>query len=123
MEIEGIHWLGVRTEKHRELIAFFRDVLGIPVAFEEGPMTGFRVKGGDTIEVFSPDDTEHEFFTTGPVAGFLVRDVHAAREELAAAGVELLGEVREDSGWRWQHFRAPDGNVYEVTGRTGEDRP
>jgi hypothetical protein len=120
MEILGIHWLGVRTDRHRELIAFFRDVLGVPVAFEEGPMTGFVVKGGDTIEVFSPEDREHEFFTTGPVPGFLVRDVHAARDELVAAGVELIGDVLQDKDWVWQHFRGPDGNVYEVTGRVAQ---
>jgi catechol 2,3-dioxygenase-like lactoylglutathione lyase family enzyme len=118
MEIKAIHWLGVRTDRHEELIDFFHGVLGLRRAFEEGAMTGFRAKNGDTIEVFSFDDEEHTFFTTGPVAGFLVEDVPAARDELLAAGVELLGDVRSDAGWVWQHFRAPDGNVYEITGRT-----
>ena len=118
MEIKSIHWLGVRTDRHRELIDFFEGVLGLRQAFADGPMTGFRTENGDTIEVFSNEDEEHTFFTTGPVAGFLVDDVHAARGELEAAGVELLGDVRSESGWEWQHFRAPDGNVYEITGRT-----
>ena len=33
-----------------------------------------------------------------------------------APGVELLGDLREmPDGYAWQHFRAPDGHVYEVT--------
>ena len=118
MEIQAIHWLGVRTDRHEELADFFQHVLGLRRAFAEGAMTEFLAKNGDTIEVFSHEDEEHPFFTTGPVAGFLVGDVHAARGELEAAGVELLGDVRSDSGWVWQHFRGPDGNVYEITGRT-----
>ena len=51
------------------------------------------------------------------VAGFLVDDMHAARDELAPApGVELLGELNVmPGGYAWQHFRAPDGLVYELT--------
>jgi len=31
-------------------------------------------------------------------------------------GVELLGELRAmPDGYAWQHFRAPDGHVYELT--------
>ena len=51
------------------------------------------------------------------VAGFLVDDIEAARDELARApGVELLGDLRiMPDGYAWQHFRAPDGHVYELT--------
>jgi hypothetical protein len=31
-------------------------------------------------------------------------------------GVELLGDMRVlPDGYAWQHFRAPDGHVYELT--------
>ena len=46
----------------------------------------------------------------GVAAGFAVADLPAAVDELRAAGVELLGEP----GPTWQHFRGPDGNVYEL---------
>jgi hypothetical protein len=39
-----------------------------------------------------------------------VRDLPAAVGELRRAGIELLGEP----GPSWQHFRGPDGNVYEL---------
>jgi catechol 2,3-dioxygenase-like lactoylglutathione lyase family enzyme len=44
------------------------------------------------------------------VVGFAVRDLRAAVDELRRAGVELLGEPEPT----WQHFRGPDGNVYEL---------
>ena len=31
------------------------------------------------------------------------------------AGVELLGGQMDERGGGWRHFRAPDGNVYELT--------
>ena len=50
------------------------------------------------------------------VAGFLVDNVEQARQELLSAGIELIGPlVKAEEGYAWQHFRAPDGNVYELT--------
>jgi hypothetical protein len=43
--------------------------------------------------------------------------VHEARRELEAAGVEIVGELGRDSNWEWLHFRAPDGNLYELASR------
>ncbi len=63
-------------------------------------------------------------FTTGPVARFLVDDVFAATEELRSAGSEILLEPGvDDSGNAWVHFRAPDGNIYELTPDPGVHRP
>lgn len=43
-------------------------------------------------------------------------DLGKAMEELETAGIEILGvPVLEASGSGWAHFRAPDGNVYEIT--------
>ena len=38
-----------------------------------------------------------------------------ATEPLEAAGVELLGGQVDQRGGGWRHFRAPDGNIYELT--------
>jgi predicted enzyme related to lactoylglutathione lyase len=54
-------------------------------------------------------------FSTGPVVGFVVDDLTAAVRELEAAGIELLGGEVDERGGGWRHFRAPDGNVYELT--------
>ena len=71
------------------------------------------------IEIFGPGGPQpsYQFASNPHVVGFLVDDIHAAREELASTrGVELLGELNViDDGYAWQHFRAPDGFVYELT--------
>jgi hypothetical protein len=121
VEVKGIRWLGVGTERVSVMRSFAIDVLG------------FRVAGEDTehfVELEMPDGAKFELFgrpavaespwlfeSNTVVAGFLVDDIEAARDELAqAANVELLGELhRLPDGYAWQHFRAPDGHVYELT--------
>jgi hypothetical protein len=49
------------------------------------------------------------------VVGFVVDDIAAAVRALAGAGVELLGGHLGGPDGSWRHFRAPDGNVYELT--------
>ena len=70
------------------------------------------------FEVFAADAPHNAHFTRGPVVGFLVTDIAAAATELAAAGIELIGDIQRQGGYAWQHFHAPDGNVYEIV----EDR-
>jgi hypothetical protein len=75
---------------------------------------------GSKLELFGPSaaaDSPWLFESNPIVAGFLVDDIEAARDELAnAPGVELLGDLRVlPDGYAWQHFRAPDGRVYELT--------
>ncbi|MGH2556045.1 MAG: VOC family protein [Actinomycetota bacterium] len=70
---------------------------------------------GDKIEVFGPEDPDHDFMTTGPVVGFGVADVDSARAELEDAGVEVIGPTHGEGNYRWAHFRGPDGNIYEIT--------
>ena len=48
---------------------------------------------------------------------FEVDDVRAARSELEADGVEIVGDLGRDSEWEWLHFRAPDGNLYQLASR------
>ncbi|MEV4313797.1 VOC family protein [Actinocrispum sp. NPDC049592] len=110
MEITGLGWLGTRTARAEALVAFYRDVLGLPLRHEEPGFWVFTLPDGRNVEVFGERCPGKGHFETGPVAGFAVRDLPAAVAELEQAGVELLGEP----GPTWQHFRGPDGNVYEL---------
>jgi catechol 2,3-dioxygenase-like lactoylglutathione lyase family enzyme len=105
--------LGVGTDSLAEMRAFAIDVLGLRVVGEDSK---------DFVELAMADGAKLELFgaaaaADGPwllesnpvVAGFLVNDIRAARDE-------LLGELRVlPDGYAWQHFRAPDGHVYELT--------
>lgn len=119
MEVRGVRWIGVRTERYEALRAFAVDVLGLRVASESDGFLETVAVNGDRFEVFGPGSGHPEWqFSRNPVvAGFLVDDIDAAREELASTdGVELLGQVeRAENGMAWQHFLAPDGHVYELT--------
>ena len=114
--VEGLVWVGTRTERYKEMVTFYRDVLRLSLEHEDGEFAVFRLPDGSKAEVFGPSDTEHTHFSTGPVAGFLVDDVEDARKRLEAGGIEFIGPVHEwePTGEAWSHFRAPDGNVYEI---------
>ena len=88
------------------------------LANEQPDFVGLLLPNGDKVEVFGPSDTEHTHFESGPVVAFLLDDVARERADLAASGmVEHIGPLRSwPGGTAWQHFRAPDGNVYELVG-------
>jgi catechol 2,3-dioxygenase-like lactoylglutathione lyase family enzyme len=115
--VKGLVWVGSRTEHYEQMRDFYQDTLGLPLEHEEGEFALFRLPDGSKAEVFGSSDTEHAHFSTGPVAGFLVDDVGSTRKVLEAQGIEFIGPVHEwePTGEAWSHFRAPDGNVYEVT--------
>ena len=118
MEVKGLAWAGTRTREYGAMVKLFREGLGLQLAHEELDFAGFMLPNGDNVEVFGSSDQEHVHFDSGPVVGFLVDDVPAARAQLDATGiVELIGPVHSwPGGTAWQHFRAPDGNVYELVG-------
>jgi catechol 2,3-dioxygenase-like lactoylglutathione lyase family enzyme len=120
VKVIGIRWLGVRADRYEEMVGFMRDVLGLDVVFEEEGTTELSLPDGNRVQVFGPGHRYHRFFgeqATGPVPLFEVDDLDEARRTLEAAGIELLGAAERDSAWEWLHFRAPDGNVYELARR------
>lgn len=110
MEITGLGWSGTRTKQGAELAHFYQHVLQLELVHQEPGFWVFQLPDGRNVEVFGPDYPGKEHFETGPVVGFAVTDLPRAVQELRDAGVELLGEP----GPTWQHFRGPDGNVYEL---------
>ena len=121
MEVKGIRWVGVGTDRVTRMRSFAIDVLGLRVAGEDREDFVELVMGdGAKLELFGSSEAADGpwMFESNPVvAGFLVDDIQAARDELARTpDVELLGELRVmPDGYAWQHFRAPDGHVYELT--------
>lgn len=120
MEVRNVRWVGTRTDRYDEMVAFLRDVLGLRTNFEEEATVELETSEGDQVQVMAPGHPYYDFFgehARGPVPLFEVDDVHAARRELEAAGVELIGATERDSTWEWIHVRAPDGNLYELASR------
>lgn len=117
MNVIAIAWVGTRTDQFDAMVSFYERVLGLHRSGEDRDFATYRLPSGDVAELFGPSDSDHDHFTTGPVVGFLVDDLHEAMEQLETAGVELVGTpvIDEASGSGWAHFRAPDGNIYEIT--------
>ena len=114
MLVRGVVWLGVFPERFEDTERFIRDVVGLREADRDQDVTQLQTERGDVVELFRPH-AHYDFATTGPIPGFLVDDVPAATEELRRGGAELLGDAGRWEDHSWQHFRAADGNVYEVT--------
>jgi catechol 2,3-dioxygenase-like lactoylglutathione lyase family enzyme len=115
VEVKGLVWLGTRTDEYEKTVAFFTDVLGLKPFHEGEDVAVLRMPGGEWLEVFGPNDTEHAHFNTGPVGEFLVDDVAAARAELESRGVTFIADTHSWGDYTWAHFKAPDGNIYGIT--------
>jgi glyoxylase I family protein len=46
--------------------------------------------------------------------GFMVEGLEEAMDQLRRLGVEVDTQVAVNERWRYAHFRAPDGHVYEL---------
>jgi hypothetical protein len=125
VKVKGIRWLGVGTERVSLMRTFAIEVLGLRVDGQDTEdFVELAMGDGAKLELFGPAaraDSPWLFESNPIVAGLLVDDIEAAREELARTpDVELLGELQVlPSGYAWQHFRAPDGHVYELTADPG----
>ncbi len=86
MEVKGVAWLGIRTAEFEPTVALFRDVMGLEVTREERAVVGLQFPDGTEMGVRRPEDEFHSFFSSGPVVGFLLDDVDAARAQMEAAG-------------------------------------
>ena len=116
-KVLSLGWLGVRTEKYEAMSAFYRDTLGLEQIADPDSGSRFRLADGTEAHVYPGDDGDHSFFREGPVVGFSVDSFAAARARLLAAGIEFVyPEPQRLEGRAWQHFRAPDGNIYEIIG-------
>lgn len=112
----GIGFVGIRTDRFDEMVAVFRDVIGLQILREGPGAAWFRLGTDAELHVYADTDPDHAFFTTGPVVGLRVDDVQATRAALEADGLEMLTDVERGESAAWCHFRAPDGTVLEIIG-------
>jgi len=122
--IERLAFLGVRAstpDAFTATVGLYRDLLGLEPFLEDATSVRFRAADGTEIHVYGPADSDHEFFGAAPVVGLVVDDFDAARARMVAAGIAFEGEPQRAGSAVWNHYRAPDGNVYEIMGRAAAD--
>jgi catechol 2,3-dioxygenase-like lactoylglutathione lyase family enzyme len=114
--VRSLGFVGVRTNAFAEMAALYRDALGLEPVLERPGAVWFTAADGAAVHVYAADDEDHDFFGSGPVVGLVVDDFEARRAALVAAGAEFIGDPQRGGGVAWNHYRAPDGNVYEIIG-------
>jgi hypothetical protein len=128
VRIRRLSFVGVKTESFDAMSVFVRDVLRLKAGYADNAWAVFHLESGDRdlVEVYRPGRYDERLLpaaASGPTVAFAVDDLLAARDELEAAGVEIVADVVwaaeafDDPrlhGWGWLFFRAPDGNVYAL---------
>lgn len=113
MKVQGLVWVGIQTEQFDEMAAFMGALFGTPSPVQEPRFARWSLANGDLVEIFAAGDKPT--FGSAPVVGFRVADLDAARRDIEAAGAEVVGGYGpNEDGYESVHFRAPDGNIYEL---------
>jgi lactoylglutathione lyase len=103
--------------------AFYRDVLGLDVEFEDDESVGFKIKGLAFIVLqvdrarvqlrgeptATPRSAATAFLTT------FTGDVDALHADLAGRGIDFFQDPADQPwGVRTAYFKDPDGHVWEI---------
>jgi len=114
MRVEGLVFAGVGSPDHEGVARFLADALGAELEVS-GDVQRLLFANGSSLALVPPDYVQPPSDT---VLGFLVDDVEAATVELSRRGIEADGELNTGYGFRYRHFRAPDGRRFELLERT-----
>ena len=113
VRVEGLIFAGVASPDHEGVARFLADALGVELDVL-GDVQRLRFRNGSSLALVPPDFVQPPSDT---LLGFLVEDVEAATAELAAKGIEPDGDLSAGDGFRYRHFRAPDGRRFELLDR------
>ena len=107
MLVEEVDFIAVPTRDVRRAVAWYRDVLGLPVSeFTDAEVETPNV----TLSFWNPEEQGEPFVANENGVALRVVDVAAAVEEVRAAGADVMGI--EDTGVCHMGFcKDPDGNV------------
>lgn len=107
MQVELVDFISVPTRDTARAVSWYRDVLGLPVSDH----TPSEVETPNvTLSFWMPEREGEPFVANENGIALRVADVHAAVEEVRAAGGKVVGI--EDTGVCHMGFvKDPDGNV------------
>jgi catechol 2,3-dioxygenase-like lactoylglutathione lyase family enzyme len=108
VRVEQVDFVTVPTRDVNRAVAWYRDVLGLPVS-EHNPA---EVEAPNvTLSFWNPEEQGVKFKPNE--AGFALRvaDVEEARRELEAKGVEFMGETYDSSVCLMGFLKDQDGNT------------
>ena len=108
MNVLGIDFTFFAVSDMQKSLAFYRDVLGIPLAclVHEGTWAEFEINPGTLV--LGQDESITE--PGGGVVALAVEDVKATIEELEQAEIHINSPVGESAVCFWAIVSDPDGN-------------
>lgn len=114
-DIEGVAGVIIWTDRYPEMLAFYRDVLGLAPRSERAAFANFEW-GGFRLSVAAHDEVR------GPardplriMVHFKVPDIAAAHRRLADRGVVFSRPPEEERWGGWvATFADPDGNTLQL---------
>jgi catechol 2,3-dioxygenase-like lactoylglutathione lyase family enzyme len=111
VRILGLVFAGTATDRRHEMTRFCGEVLGLDRDDAAGADAAFfALPDGARFAVAGPRGAEG----TSRTIGFLVADLDEAVAALRTAGADVDDEPGENERYRYVHFRAPDGELYEL---------
>jgi lactoylglutathione lyase len=117
MKSDGIVWAGLSVEDLKAALAFYGEILGLPLRRSGEGWAHFEAGGGALFEVMAggrasrtPKSVEQQPL----VIGFLVEDLEQVVAELTDRGVNFLGGIESFKNQSWAHFCDPEGNRLEI---------
>jgi predicted enzyme related to lactoylglutathione lyase len=110
--ITDVDFVGVPTADLEAAAAFYGETLGLKrdVYMPDRNFAEFDVNGL-TLSVYNPVAMGMEHNRNPNPIALRVDDVHAARADLEAKGVEFMGDVMDTGVCHMAFFADPDGNA------------
>jgi catechol 2,3-dioxygenase-like lactoylglutathione lyase family enzyme len=110
MRILGLAFAGTSTGERSRMSEFLQGALGLHTV---------SVNGVDADVFDLPDGASFAVADGGGMGsersiGFLVEGLEEAVRRLRTRGIEVDAEISANERWRYVHFRAPDGHLYEL---------
>jgi catechol 2,3-dioxygenase-like lactoylglutathione lyase family enzyme len=115
LTVRNLRWVGISVPDTAAAVRIFRDTLGMRLLFEDAATVELETIEGDRVQLFGPTSS---YFERGrrSIPLFEVDDARAAREGLAASGLEV-GPLEADSAWEWFDVDGPEGLAFELGSR------
>jgi catechol 2,3-dioxygenase-like lactoylglutathione lyase family enzyme len=111
IQVTGTDFICVPVKDIDAAVEFYGTTLGLPESKRWGDMPGVEFETGNlTIAVMQSDAFGLDFAPhTHPIA-LHVDDVHEAREQLEAQGIEFSADTLDSGVCHMAYFADPDGN-------------